>query len=363
MASVSGSGKRGDSRRPWALIVLDEKGRESPARGNAGALEGVGWPQSPGSGAASAHPVQEAQAGCEIQVASPAEELVVILDDGMVAAEVVIGVEEEDGEATEEEVAGEENSEEAKPEADDMPEQEEVEEERQQLEEVPEQEEKPEADAEAEEGPQLSQELQQQEPVLRPAAAQDPLAALERLQLEISAGNAQDSRALWRLKRRILRRRISYLDHRRAIIKHIPGFWAQAILNHPQLSAMIGAQDKDVLSYLVELEVEEVGHPKYRCRVMFFFGDNPYFWNPVIIKEYQLSFAGYRASRSTPVQWFWDYERGAPSRRHDPTSLNLFNWLCEHSCPGTNRIAEIIIEDLWPNPLQYYLREEGTRRQ
>nr|AZD12923.1 TSPY [Felis catus] len=288
--------------------------------------------------------------------------MVVILDDRMVAAEVVIGVEEEDEEETEEEVAGEENSEEAKTEAEDMPEQE-VEEERQQLEEVPEQEEKPEADAEAEEGPQLPQELQQQDPVLRPASAQDTLAGLERLQLEISAGNAQDSRALWPLKRRILRRWISYLDHRRAIIKHIPGFWAQAILNHPQLSAMIGAQDKDVLSYLVDLEAEEVGHHKYHCRVMFFFLDNPYFQNPVIIKEYQLSFAGYRASRATPVQWFCDYEYGAPSHRHDSTSLHLFNWLCEHSCPGMNRIAEIIIEDLWPNPLQYYLREEGTRRQ
>ncbi|XP_058570881.1 testis-specific Y-encoded protein 1-like [Neofelis nebulosa] len=364
MASVSRSGKSSDSRRPWTLIVPDEKGRESRTRGSAGALEGVGWPQSPGSGAASAHRVQEAQAGCEIQVASPAEELVLILDDGMVAAEVVIGEEEEDGGgATEEEVAGEENSEEAKPEAEDMHEEEEVEVERQQQEEIQEQEEKREADAEAEEGPPLSQELQQREAALRPASAQDPLAVLERLQLEISAGNAQDSRALRRLKRRILRRRISHLDHRRAVIKHIPGFWAQAILNHPQLSAMMGAQDKDVLSYVVDLEVEEVGHPKYRCRVMFFFGANPYFRNPVIIKEYQLSFAGYRASHSTPVQWFWDYERGAPSRRHDPTSLNLFNWLCEHSCPGANRIAEIIIEDLWPNPLQYYLREEGTRRQ
>ncbi|XP_058570927.1 testis-specific Y-encoded protein 8-like [Neofelis nebulosa] len=331
MASVSRSGKSSDSRRPWTLIVPDEKGRESRTRGSAGALEGVGWPQSPGSGAASAHRVQEAQAGCEIQVASPAEELVLILDDGMVAAEVVIGEEEEDGGgATEEE------------------------------------------------------ELQQREAALRPASAQDPLAVLERLQLEISAGNAQDSRALRRLKRRILRRRISHLDHRRAVIKHIPGFWAQAVSFLVLLSAMMGAQDKDVLSYVVDLEVrpgrlwlgavpsgvgfgrervEEVGHPKYRCRVMFFFGANPYFRNPVIIKEYQLSFAGYRASHSTPVQWFWDYERGAPSRRHDPTRLNLLNWLCEHSCPGANRIAEIIIEDLWPNPLQYYLREEGTRRQ
>nr|AZD12935.1 TSPY [Felis catus] len=283
--------------------------------------------------------------------------MVVILDDRMVAAEVVIGVEEEDGEATEEEVAGEENSEDSKPEAEDMPEQEEVEEERQQLEEVPEQEEKPDADAEAKEGPQLSQELQQQEPVLHPASAQDTLAAPERLQLEISNGNAQDSRALWWLKRRFLRRWISYLDHRRAIIKHIPGFWAQAILNHPQLSAMIGAQDKDVLSYLVDLEVEVVGHPKYRCRVMCFFVENLRLFLKTSLP------AGYRASRATPVQWFCDYEHGTPNRRHDPTSLNLFNWLCEHSCPGTNRIAEIIIEDLWPNPLQYYLREEGTRRQ
>ncbi|KAF3813180.1 hypothetical protein GH733_018872 [Mirounga leonina] len=102
-------------------------------------------------------------------------------------------------------------------------------------------------------------------------------------------------------------------------------------------------------------QVEELGHPKYRCRLMFFFGNNPYFQNKVIIKEYHLSIAGYRASRSTPVQWFCDYECGAASRRHDTTSLNFFNY-----CPGSNRIAEVVIEDLWPNPLQYYPRQEGS---
>lgn len=106
--------------------------------------------------------------------------------------------------------------------------------------------------------------------------------------------------------------------------------------------------------------------------------------------------AGDRASGSTPILWFWDYERGAPSRLQDTSSVSFFKWLSEHTLPGSGKIAEVILlwpgpgkvmveaprawkadladwsgpplpcvpsqiicEDLWPNPLQYYAGPRG----
>nr|XP_035980390.1 testis-specific Y-encoded protein 1-like [Halichoerus grypus] len=253
--------------------------------------------------------------------------------------------------------------------------------------------------AQAEQDEQL-QELAQEEPVLGPETAGAPLAALEGVQLALDSVDAQETRACLRLKRRTNQKWSPHLARRRAIIQCIPGFWAQAVsflllpcsrgqsweteagggpvavgfeqegarqsCSVPQPGKQLGTPRGHVPPsppLPSAGQVEELFRPKYRRRLMFFFGNNPYFQNKVIVKEYHLSIAGYRASRSSPVQWFWDYERGVASRRHDTTSLNFFNWLCDSSCPGSNRIAEVVIEDLWPNPLQYYPRQDGSRRE
>ncbi|XP_032331254.1 testis-specific Y-encoded protein 1 isoform X1 [Camelus ferus] len=296
------------------------------------------------SAAAEAAAAAAAAASTEAEVVGMGEALVLLADDIMEAVVEVVAEEQEEEESQEEE------------------EEEEV------VVQAKEREEKPRKQGRA-------------EPGRGPPTSLSPLEALGALQLELSAVNAQANRAYLRLKRRVRRRREPRLDRRRAIIQDIPGFWAKAIVSHPQLSALISDQDEDVLSYMITLEAssggrdepslfsccwawqaQELGRPEYRCRLMFFFRSNPYFCNQVILKEYHLSFAGYRACSSTPVQWFWDYERGAPSRRQDAVSLNFLNWLSGHDCPGSDRIAEIIVEDLWPNPLRYYPREQGAGR-
>ncbi|KAM7041457.1 testis-specific Y-encoded protein 1-like [Molossus nigricans] len=195
---------------------------------------------------------------------------------------------------------------------------------------------------------------------------QQALEALQALQFQLSIERARACRAYIRVKRKTAQRRKPILERRRAIIQCIPSFWSKAILNHCQISAIIGDQDEDLLNYLINVEVRELGHPKYHCKLMFYFRDNPYFLNGVITKQYNISLAGYQATRSTQVLWFWDYERGVPSRRQDTTSINFFNWLSEHNLPGSGRIAQIISEDLWPNPLQHYQGmqspEEGAGR-
>ncbi|XP_059740252.1 testis-specific Y-encoded protein 1-like [Bos taurus] len=188
----------------------------------------------------------------------------------------------------------------------------------------------------------------------------DALQALAALQVELSSEREQNRRAYVQFMRKNHQRRKRHLARRSAIIQGIPGFWAKAIMSHPQVSVLISDQDQDFLGYMMDLKVQVRSHPPSRCKLVFSFRDNPYFLNSVIIKEYYLDITGYRARRSTPVHWFWDFGRGAPSRRLDTRSLNFLKWLSGHNGPESNRIAEIISEDVWDDPLKYYLREEGS---
>uniref|UniRef100_A0A2K5CJ27 TSPY like 1 n=1 Tax=Aotus nancymaae TaxID=37293 RepID=A0A2K5CJ27_AOTNA len=194
---------------------------------------------------------------------------------------------------------------------------------------------------------------------LHEALRMDPL---EAIQQELDTVNAQADRAFQQLEHKFGRMRRHYLERRNYIIQNIPGFWMTAFRNHPQLSSMIRGQDADMLRYITNLEVKELRHPRTGCKFKFFFRRNPYFRNKLIVKEYEVRSSGRVVSLSTPIIWRRGHEPQSFIRRNQDLICSFFTWFSDHSLPESDKIAEIIKEDLWPNPLQYYLLREGVRR-
>lgn len=184
---------------------------------------------------------------------------------------------------------------------------------------------------------------------------------LETVQQKLETMNAQADRAYLRLSRKFGQLRLQHLERRNLLIQNIPGFWGQAFQNHPQLSSFLNNQDKEVLSYLNSLEVEELGLARLGYKIKFYFGRNPYFQNKVLIKEYGCGPSGHVVSRSTPIQWLPGHDLQSLSPGNSEDNRSFFGWFANHSSIESDKIVEIINEELWPNPLQYYLMSEGAR--
>ncbi|XP_006859259.1 PREDICTED: testis-specific Y-encoded-like protein 5-like [Chrysochloris asiatica] len=193
-----------------------------------------------------------------------------------------------------------------------------------------------------------------------PQATDGSTDTLETVQLKLETMNAQANRAYLRLSRKFGQLRLHHLERRNLLIQNIPGFWGQAFQNHPQLSSFLSSQDKEALSYLTSLEVEELGLARLGYKIKFYFGRNPYFQNKVLIKEYGCDPSGQVVSHSTPIQWLPGHDLQSLSHGNPDNSCSFFEWFSNHSSIESDKIVEIINEELWPNPLQYYLMSEGT---
>ncbi|XP_074248506.1 testis-specific Y-encoded protein 3-like [Saimiri boliviensis] len=196
-----------------------------------------------------------------------------------------------------------------------------------------------------------------------PMTPESALEELRAVQLELEPVNARARRAFSQQTEKLERRRKPHLDRRGAIIRGIPGFWANAIVQYTYMSASIRKHDEVLLCYVTDLQVKETKHPIHVRKIMLFFPSNPCFRNKVVTKQYLENLTEYSPSHSTPIQWYQRYERETYLRRHNG-SPNFFNWFSDHNFAGSNRITEIIRKDLWRDPLQYCTRmkppEEGT---
>ncbi|XP_048217268.1 protein SET-like [Perognathus longimembris pacificus] len=147
------------------------------------------------------------------------------------------------------------------------------------------------------------------------------------------------------------------------LMAKIPNFWVTTFVNHPQVSALLGEEDEE-LHYLNRVEVTEFEDIKSGYRIDFYFDENPYFENKVLSKQFHLNESGDPSSKSTEIKWKSGKDltkrssqtQNKASRKWQHEELeSFFTWFADHSDAGADELGEVIKDDIWPNPLQYYL--------
>lgn len=190
------------------------------------------------------------------------------------------------------------------------------------------------------------------------------LEAIDGCQNEIDLQNEKASEEILKVEQKYNKMRRPLFEKRTQLIKKIPEFWLQSFLNHPIVSSIVDVEEEDCFEFLEMLEVEESEDIKTGYKLHFHFRENPYFGNKSLTKEFSLGTGEAPASTSTPVEWkegkdlIKQLQSGAQKAGRKKRHLefkSFFEWFQDHNDPVNDEIAEIIKDDLWPNPLQYFL--------
>lgn len=193
---------------------------------------------------------------------------------------------------------------------------------------------------------------------------QDIVEQIDGVQNQIDGLNEQASEEILQVEQKYNSMRKPFFGKRAELIKKIPKFWVTVFVNHPQISALLDEEDEEALHYLSSVEVEEFEDIKSGYRIKFHFSENPYFSNELICKEFMLSDSGEQTCKSTEIEWKENMDltkrqsedslKPGQKRQHEEPE-SFFSWFNDQSEGGTDDVGELIKDDVWPNPLQYFL--------
>ncbi|XP_039023341.1 NAP1-related protein 2-like [Hibiscus syriacus] len=151
----------------------------------------------------------------------------------------------------------------------------------------------------------------------------------------------------------MLRRRIS-----------VDLFFYVQFLSHPALGELLNDEDQKIFKYISSLEVEDFKDLKSGYSITFNFDPNPYFEDANLTKTFTFLDEGTKIT-ATKIKWKEgmdlpngvDHEKKGNKRQFAEESF--FTWFSDAQQKDDmdeihDEVAEIIKDDLWPNPLTYF---------
>jgi template-activating factor I len=189
----------------------------------------------------------------------------------------------------------------------------------------------------------------------------ESLRSLETIQDEIEKLNDEATEEILQVERKYNGKRRPYYKRRNEIIREIPGFWLKVFTSHEMLTALLDENDQAVFKYLKELNVEDHDDVKSGYKISLTFDPNPFFKNSVLSKEFRYDKDGNLTVVPTPIDWKdgKDLTKKPPAkdskgkRQREDESESFFTWFSPED--QDLELAEIIKEELWPNPGKFFL--------
>ncbi|XP_021890590.1 NAP1-related protein 2-like [Carica papaya] len=188
---------------------------------------------------------------------------------------------------------------------------------------------------------------------------------LQEIQDELEKINEEASDKVLEVEQKYNEIRKPVYDKRNDIIKSIPDFWLTAFLSHPALGELLTEEDQKIFKHLNSMEVEDFKDVKSGYSITFNFNPNPYFEDTKLTKTFTFLDEGTTKITATSIKW--KEGMGLPNgvnhekkgNKRPLTEESFFSWFSDTQQKDIDddihdEVAEIIKEDLWPNPLTYF---------
>ncbi|CDP12325.1 unnamed protein product [Coffea canephora] len=189
---------------------------------------------------------------------------------------------------------------------------------------------------------------------------------LQEIQDDLEKINEEASDKVLEIEQEFNEKRKPIYDKRTEIVKSIPDFWLTAFMSHPALGELLTEEDQKIFKHLSSIEVEDSKDVKSGYSITFNFSPNPYFEDKKLTKTFTFLDEGTTKVTATSIKWKEGMglpngvanEKKGNKRVHADESF--FSWFSGNEQKDDelddihDEIAEIIKDDLWPNPLTYF---------
>jgi len=189
--------------------------------------------------------------------------------------------------------------------------------------------------------------------------------------------NEKASEEILAVERKFNKLRVPLFGKRQETIRQLDKqsntkFWWTSFQRHPMLFPMLSPEEEGIMSHLDEIEVNDNDDIKSGYEIKFHFAKNPYFTNKTLTKGFYVKDTGIVENQSPTIEWktgknLFENEKNKPKKKaeeeedsEDDTEHEFFAWLIRNHEEATDEVADIIKDDLWSNPYQYFMGQEES---